>query len=124
MLSQKTIEDFSANVGDILRILFKTNIDVNRNISSMIFCVFSSYYPELKECLHQEELKATSQDKVTKDQIGGKYKVRMMPLADCIESKDRKSTLFRTDFFVTSRIEQLNHFCMSNKKIINSLIKK
>lgn len=47
--------EFVKKVSDILRIVFKTNIDINEGISNLIFCVFASYYPELYESIKNEE---------------------------------------------------------------------
>lgn len=38
---------FMKKVGEVLRIVFKTNLEVTESISNLIFCVLASYYPEL-----------------------------------------------------------------------------
>jgi hypothetical protein len=46
---------FMKRVGEILKIVFKTNIEINEGVSNLIFCVFASYYPELYQSLLNEE---------------------------------------------------------------------
>lgn len=51
-----------------------------------------------------------------------KYNIKMKPLAETIHTKE-KITLFKPEFEISSKIEELNRFCTLNKKIINQLIK-
>lgn len=40
---------FVKKVSDLLKIIFKTNMDINEGISNLIFCVFYSFNTELIE---------------------------------------------------------------------------
>jgi hypothetical protein len=50
-------------VSDVLRIVFKTGIEPNEGLSNLIFCVLSSFYPELFESIRQEELQKAEEKK-------------------------------------------------------------
>lgn len=45
------ISNFVQNVSDVLRIVFKTNLEITEGTSNLIFCVFSAYYPELVDAI-------------------------------------------------------------------------
>ena len=113
---------FVSSVSDALKIVFKTNLDINEGLSNLIFCVFSSFYPELLKSIKLEERQAKEDEKARAE--GGKdvskYQIKMMPLAD---SKS-KFTLFRNAFYMSERIEELSRFCLANKRIINKMIKQ
>lgn len=55
--SNKSISDFSSNVSEVLKIVAKTNFEVNDSISNLIFCVFSAYYPELIDAIEDQTAK-------------------------------------------------------------------
>lgn len=104
-----------------MRIVYRANVDMSEAVSNVIFCVFSSFYPELIDSIKEEEkrLALPASDKADK----GKYIVKMAALTEAqIKSKD-KFTLFKNSEYFTPRIEQLNAFCLANKRLINKLIK-
>lgn len=49
------MKEFVSKVSDILKIIFKTNLEINEGVSNLIFCVFASYYPELYESMQHDE---------------------------------------------------------------------
>ena len=46
-----------------------------------------------------------------------------MPLSEATNKSKEKFTLFRNAFYISERIEELNKFCLCNKRIINKMIK-
>lgn len=110
-------------MSDALRIALKTNIEMTDGVSNLIFCVFASFYPELFEAIQHENESNKREDAGSKDKKDeAKYKVKMLPLTDA-SIKQEKFTLFRTSSYFNNRIEELNQFCIVNKRIINKLIK-
>lgn len=67
-------------MSDTLKIIYRTNIDITEGISNLIFCVFSTYYPELFESVKNEAIAASNE--VAGE---GKYRVKMLPLNDAVE---------------------------------------
>lgn len=114
--------NFVRNVSDVLRIVFKTNIEMGEGVSNLIFCVFSSFYPELFDAIKVEDLKL-KEDKLKADKNGTKYQIKMAPLTQLSVKSKEKFTLFKNAEYFTNRIEELNIFCLTNKRIINKLIK-
>ncbi len=49
------MKEFLKKVSEVLKIIYKTNIDINDGVSNLIFCVFASYYPELFESMEHDE---------------------------------------------------------------------
>ena len=47
--------NFVNSVSEVLKIVFKTNLEMNEGLSNLIFCVFSSFYPELLDSIKLEE---------------------------------------------------------------------
>ena len=43
------ISQFANKVSDVLRIVYKTNLEINDGVSNLIFCVFLSFYPEISQ---------------------------------------------------------------------------
>ena len=114
--------NFVRNVSDVLRIVFKTNIEMGEGVSNLIFCVFSSFYPELFDAIKVEDLKL-KEDKLKADKNGTKNQIKMAPLTQLSVKSKEKFTLFKNAEYFTNRIEELNIFCLTNKRIINKLIK-
>ena len=50
-----SMTDFVNSVSEVLKIVFKTNLEMNEGLSNLIFCVFSSFYPELLDSIKLEE---------------------------------------------------------------------
>lgn len=46
---------FVSSVSDVLKVIFKTGIEPNEGVSNLIFCVLSSFYPELFDSIKVEE---------------------------------------------------------------------
>ena len=91
---------------------------MSEGISNLIFCVFSSYYPELFESVKNEANAANNETNGGE----GKYKVKMLSLNENNDKVD-KFMLFRNAQYFTNRINELTEFCFTNKRIINKLIK-
>lgn len=47
----------------------------------------------------------------------------MIPLTESSVMAKEKFTLFKNSQYMTNRVEELSHFCMMNKRIINKMIK-
>lgn len=117
------MKQFTNRVSDILKIVYKTNIEINDGVSNLIFCVFLSFYPEIYQSNQLEEKmnkELAEKDKTEKS----KYKIKMLPLSESTHKQQEKFTLFRNTQFLTSRIDELNRFCLVNKRVINKLIKQ
>ncbi len=68
-------------MSDVLRIVYKTNLEINDGVSNLIFCVFLSFYPEISQSNQLEEKRnkeTAEKDKTDKS----KYKIKMLPLAE------------------------------------------
>jgi len=63
-----------------MRIVYRANVDMSEAVSNVIFCVFSSFYPELIDSIKEEEkrLALPASDKADK----GKYIVKMAALTE------------------------------------------
>lgn len=60
-----------------MRIVYRANVDMSEAVSNIIFCVFSSFYPELIDSIKEEERRlALPTDKTEKS----KYTVKMAAL--------------------------------------------
>jgi hypothetical protein len=60
-----------------MRIVYRANVDMSEAVSNIIFCVFSSFYPELIDSIKEEERRLTlPTDKTEKS----KYTVKMAAL--------------------------------------------
>lgn len=110
---------FMKKVGEVLRIVFRTNLEVTDSISNLIFCVLASYYPELYQSMMNEEVQKKQQEEKKQNT---KYQVKMLPLSESIKRQE-KFVLFRNASFYNQRIEDLSNFCLVNKRVINKLIK-
>lgn len=42
-------------VNEVLRMVYKTNLEISEGVSNLIFCVFATYYPELLQSMMHEE---------------------------------------------------------------------
>lgn len=51
----EAIKLFINTVSDVLKIVLRTNIDPSEGVSNLIFCVLSSFYPELFDSIRFEE---------------------------------------------------------------------
>jgi hypothetical protein len=79
--NQNQVSNFTNRVSDILRIIYKTNIDINDSVSNLILSVFLSFYPEIYLSIQNEEkMIKEQQEKPNADK--SKYKIRMLPLSD------------------------------------------
>lgn len=122
----KSISDFSSNVSEVLKIVAKTNFEVNDSISNLIFCVFSAYYPELIDAIEDQTTKQIEAEKAPLDpkEKANKFQIKMLPLSETsVKGTKEKFTLFKDSTYSTVRTEELSHFCMVNKRIINKMIK-
>jgi hypothetical protein len=66
-------------VSDVLKTVFKTNIEPNEGVSNLFFCVLSSFYPELFDSIQFEEEKKKNEKKEEKKDKA-KYQIRFMTL--------------------------------------------
>lgn len=100
------IHQFVALMNDVLRIVSNANIEITDTISNLIFCVFATFFPEVFECMNQEE---------KKDSVAGvegeeaadksKYDVTMIPIEESLSKKHaEKFVLFKKFVTVTPRI--------------------
>jgi uncharacterized protein YjgD (DUF1641 family) len=51
----EAVTNFIKNVSDVMRIVYRANVDMSEAVSNVIFCVFSSFYPELIDSIKEEE---------------------------------------------------------------------
>ena len=49
------MNEFVRKVNEVLRIIYKTNIDVSESVSNLLFCVFEIYNPEMYESIVNEQ---------------------------------------------------------------------
>lgn len=90
---------------------------MNEGISNLIFCVFSSFYPELIESIKLEETE-------NKDNEDSKYQIKMVSINDMtLKGSKERFNLFRNIYYVTDRVQEISKFCLVNKRIINKIIK-
>jgi hypothetical protein len=47
----KALTEFVSNVSEVLRIVFRTNMEISDSVSNLTFCVFSAFYPELVDAI-------------------------------------------------------------------------
>lgn len=113
------MSSFIKKVSEVLRIVFKTNLEVTESVSNLIFCVLASYYPELYQSMMAEEATRKQEEE---GKQATKYQVKMLPLNESIRRQE-KFILFRNANFYNQRIEDLSNFCLANKRVINKLIK-
>jgi hypothetical protein len=110
LYKSETLHSFITRVSEILRIVYRTNLEINEGVSNLIFCVFASFYPELYESLLNEE----QLQKEEADALAGnpnelsKYKVKMLPLTETMTKKQEKFVLFKNQNYFTNRIEELS----------------
>lgn len=73
---------FVSSVSDVLKVIFKTGIEPNEGVSNLIFCVLSSFYPELFDSIKVEEEQKAKEKKELEEQKGEKtkYLVKMIPV--------------------------------------------
>lgn len=73
---------FVSTVSDVLKIVFKTDMDMSEGVSNLIFCVISSFYPELFDSIRVEEEQKAKEKKELEEKKGDKtkYHVKMIPL--------------------------------------------
>ena len=73
---------FVSSVSDVLKIIYKTGMDTNEGVSNLIFCVLSSFYPELFESIKVEEEQKAKEKKEIEEMKGDKtkYLVKMIPI--------------------------------------------
>ena len=65
---------FVSTVSDVLRIVLKTGIEPNEGVSNLIFCVLSSFYPELFESIEVEKQEKAKEKKEAEEKKGDKAK--------------------------------------------------
>ena len=65
---------FVSSVSEVLKIVFKTGMEPNEGISNLIFCVLSSFYPELFESIKKEEEQKALEKKELEEKKGDKAK--------------------------------------------------
>ncbi|TNV74568.1 hypothetical protein FGO68_gene5813 [Halteria grandinella] len=123
----KSISDFASNVSEVLKIVQKTNFEVNESISNLIFCVFSAYYPELIDAIEHQRVQQIEEEKRKEQEPKektNKYQIKMLPLTEAtVKATKEKFTLFKDCNYTSLRVEELSNFCMVNKRIINKMIK-
>lgn len=115
------VAEFVDRVSEVLKVVFRVNLDVSEGLSNLIFCVFASFYPELLESIRVEEEEQKEQEK-KRSKDSGKYLVRMLPLSEATSKE--KTSVFRNAFYMTLRTEDFSRFCMANKRLINKMIKQ
>ena len=90
---------FVSTVSEVLRIVYKTGIEPNEGVSNLIFCVISSFYPELFDSIKVEEEQKAKEKKKYEEKKGDKtkYHVKMIPLqiTGPGHSSKEKFSLFR-----------------------------
>lgn len=89
---------------------------MNEGISNLIFCVFSSFYPELIESIKLDETQSKDEE--------SKYQIKMVSINDVtMKGSKERFNLFRNIYYVTDRVQEISKFCQVNKRIINKIIK-
>ncbi len=96
----ETLSNFTKNVSDVMKIVYHANIDLGESVSNILFCVYSSFYPELLDSFKKEEEQAKKQDKGD-----GKFMVKMAPLTESSVKSKEKFTLFKNSEYFSPRIE-------------------
>lgn len=124
----ETIKLFINTISETLKIVLRVNMDTNEGVSNLIFCVLSSFYPELFDSIRfEEEQKKQDKKEAESKKDKAKFQIKFMTLEEAggssgAQSKERV-TLFRNTYYITNRIEELSQFCLINKRIINKMIK-
>ncbi|CDW76386.1 ubiquitin-protein ligase [Stylonychia lemnae] len=115
---------FVQRVNEVLRIIYKANIDVTESVSNLMFCVFEIFNPEMYESImnEQKDQKLEQAQPSTESNKLGKYQVKMLTL-DESQTRQSRQILFRNQNYFTNRIQELSNFCLCNKRLINKLIK-
>jgi hypothetical protein len=113
---------FIPTLTNVLKIVMKVNIEPNETISNLIFCVLTSFYPELFDAnKHEIEIKAKEKKEKEEKKDTTKYQIKMKPIS--LDGDGEKFSLLRNHSYFTNRIEEMSNFCLVNKKIINKMIK-
>jgi hypothetical protein len=72
---------FIVTLTDVLKIVMKVNFDPNETISNLIFCVLTSFYPELFDAKkHEEEQKEQEKKLKEEKKDTTKYQIKMKPI--------------------------------------------
>lgn len=80
------MNEFVRKVNEVLRIIYKTNIDVSESVSNLLFCVFEIYNPEMYESIvnEQKEEKLKQSQPSTESKELGKYQIKMLTLDESL----------------------------------------
>jgi hypothetical protein len=122
----KALTEFVSNVSEVLRIVFRTNMEISDSVSNLTFCVFSAFYPELVDAIdHYDRIDKEEKMEPRERSSENKYQIKMLPLTeDSVRNTKEKFTLFKNSTYMTNRVLELSQFCMVNKRLINRMIKQ
>ena len=75
------IKLFIATLTDVLKRVMKINFEPNETISNLIFCVLTSFYPELFDA-NKHEMAMKEEEKKLKEEKKDttKYQIKMKPI--------------------------------------------
>ena len=113
---------------DLLKIIGHASVDIESNISDLIFVIFDSFYPEFYQIMQSNSQDGDPSENLSKIQKKNKmhYNVQMIDL-EVVMNKERmlkqNQVLFKNVKEVTPRMLQISQFCMDNKRSINKIIK-